>query len=111
MAQTTRSLHCRDSVRLQCNFHRPDQSVNMPAFDPTQNSRTDEFIMALNEATTSPLRTNAIPPAHREWRQVHSSSPGCICCLRLSHAFLVKGAKPGFKRSSASATVNRTLSN
>ena len=34
MAQTARSLHCRDSVRLQSYFHRPDEPVSTPARDP-----------------------------------------------------------------------------
>src|SRR5262245_36149139 len=33
MALTARSLHCRDSVRLQCYFPVPDQRVSMPARD------------------------------------------------------------------------------
>jgi len=34
MALTARSLHCRDSVRLQSYFHRPDEPVSTPARDP-----------------------------------------------------------------------------
>jgi hypothetical protein len=38
MALTARSLHCRDSVRLQSYFHRPYEPVSMPARDPQQSS-------------------------------------------------------------------------
>jgi len=34
LALTARSLYCRDSVRLQSYFHRPDEYVSMPALDP-----------------------------------------------------------------------------
>jgi len=33
LAMTARSLHCRDSVRLQCYFHRSDELASMPARD------------------------------------------------------------------------------
>jgi hypothetical protein len=34
LALTARSLHCRDSVRLQSYFQRPDEPVGTPARDP-----------------------------------------------------------------------------
>ena len=42
----TLTLHCRDSVRLQSYFHRPDEPVRTPARDPTQTSRLCEVAPA-----------------------------------------------------------------
>ena len=38
LALTARSLHCRDSVRLQSYFHRPDEPVSTPPRDPDRPS-------------------------------------------------------------------------
>jgi hypothetical protein len=38
---TARSLHCRDSVRLQSYFHRPDEPVSTPARAPNQTRSID----------------------------------------------------------------------
>ena len=32
LALTARSLHCADSVRFRCYFHRPDELARMPAY-------------------------------------------------------------------------------
>ena len=52
LALTARSLHCRDSVRLQSYFHRPDEPVRTPARDPKQ-TRCRE----LRADHSSPIRT------------------------------------------------------
>ena len=40
MALTARSLHCRDSVRLQSYFHRPDEPVSTPLVTQPRHAAT-----------------------------------------------------------------------
>jgi hypothetical protein len=44
VALTARSLRCRDTVRLQCYVHRPDEPVSMPARDPNQTCALSDSV-------------------------------------------------------------------